>query len=81
LDPDQGLTNPGSGIRDGKNGIRNPGSGMFIPDPDPGSGNEMFIPDPGSWIRSAYPGSATLILAQKILNNAIMKCEDLIKNI
>ena len=48
---------------------------------DPGSGNGMFIPDPGSWIQNVYPGSATLILALKILNNAIMKCEDLIKNI
>ncbi len=34
-----------------------------------------------SWIRNVYPGSATLILALKILKNAIMKCEDLIKNI
>jgi hypothetical protein len=44
-------------------------------------GSGMFIPDPESWIRNVYPGSATLILAQKILNNAIVKCEDLIKNI
>jgi hypothetical protein len=47
---------------------------------DPGSGNGMFIPDPGSWIRNVYPGSAILILALKILNNAFMKCKDLIKN-
>jgi len=54
----------GSGILD---------SGCLSRIRDPGSGNGMFIPDPGSWIRNVYPGSAALILALKILDNAIMK--------
>jgi hypothetical protein len=63
---------------------------MFIPDPGswiwewdvyPGSGMLSRIRNvyPGSGI--VYPGSTTLILAVKILINAIMKCENLIKNI
>jgi hypothetical protein len=52
-----------------------PGSGIL----DLGMGYLSRIR--GSWIQNVYPGSATLILAQKILDNDIMKCEDLIKNI
>jgi hypothetical protein len=59
--------------------------GSWIRDVYPGSrildGTGMLIPNPESWIRNVYPRSATLILAQKVLNNAIVKCEDLIKNI
>jgi hypothetical protein len=69
----------GSGMKKMGFGILDPGCLSRIR--DPGSGNGMFIPDLGSGIRNVYPGSATLILALKILNNAIMKCEDLIKNI
>ncbi len=53
--------------------------GYWIQDVYPGSWMQDVYP--GSWMWDVQPGSATLILTQKILNNAIVKCEDLIKKI